>query len=88
MSDQAHRPTWNIPETAVTRTALGPHEGVYVRKLEAPAPGPTRDLPALAVACPACGSQPRELCTSHSGTRPRRNDVHRARTAAHKEQTR
>ena len=38
---------------------------------------------ALAVACPTCQSGPGALCTSHSGTRPRRNDVHRARLAAH-----
>ncbi|WP_128977258.1 zinc finger domain-containing protein [Streptomyces roseicoloratus] len=44
---------------------------------------PALSLPALAVTCPACGSKPGELCTSHSGTRPRRNDVHRARTTAH-----
>ncbi|MEW1724286.1 hypothetical protein [Streptomyces sp. NPDC093109] len=43
---------------------------------------PALQLPALAVACPACDAQPGDLCTSHSGTRPRRNDVHRARTAA------
>ncbi|WP_441350919.1 zinc finger domain-containing protein [Streptomyces sp. rh207] len=40
-------------------------------------------FPALAVACPACGSAPGVLCTSHSGTRPRRNDVHQACTRAH-----
>ncbi|MFH8598151.1 zinc finger domain-containing protein [Streptomyces rimosus] len=40
-------------------------------------------FPALAVACPACGSAPGVLCTSHSGTRVRRSDVHQARTAAH-----
>lgn len=40
-------------------------------------------FPALAVACPACGSAPGVLCTSHAGTRPRRNDVHQARTRAH-----
>ena len=39
-----------------------------------------------AVACTACGAQPGNLCTSHSGTRPRRSDVHRARTAAHQKQ--
>ncbi|MFD7861832.1 hypothetical protein [Streptomyces sp. NPDC059783] len=39
-------------------------------------------LPALAVACPTCGSQPGQLCTSHSGTRQRRHDVHQTRTAA------
>lgn len=44
-------------------------------------------FPALAVACPACGSQPGQLCTSHSGTRVRRSDVHQARTAAHRAQT-
>lgn len=39
-------------------------------------------FPALAVPCPTCESQPGQLCTSHSGTRPRRNDVHQTRTAA------
>ncbi|MFF7183285.1 hypothetical protein ACFZBD_33115, partial [Streptomyces sp. NPDC008121] len=37
------------------------------------------NFPALAVACPTCGSQPGVLCTSHGGTRVRRHDVHRAR---------
>lgn len=40
------------------------------------------DLPQIAVACPACGAKPGDLCTSHSGTRVRRTDVHQARTAA------
>lgn len=40
------------------------------------------NLPALAVACPSCGSAPGVLCTSHGGTRPRRHDVHQTRTAA------
>lgn len=40
-------------------------------------------FPTLAVACPSCGSTPDQLCTSHSGTRTRRHDVHQARTAAH-----
>ncbi|MGC5400185.1 zinc finger domain-containing protein [Streptomyces sp. DT20] len=43
-------------------------------------------FPALAVACPSCGSVPGQLCTSHSGTRTRRNDVHQTRTAAYKAQ--
>lgn len=43
---------------------------------------PALTNPALAVACPACDAEPGALCTSHSGTRPRRHDVHRARTAA------
>ncbi|KUH36108.1 hypothetical protein [Streptomyces kanasensis] len=47
-----------------------------------PDQAPALNNPALAVACPACDSQPGALCTSHSGTRPRRHDVHRARTAA------
>ncbi|GAA2107984.1 hypothetical protein [Streptomyces synnematoformans] len=49
------------------------------------------DTPALAAldtACPAppegCGSPAGELCTSHSGTRVRRDSVHQARTAAHR----
>ncbi|WP_327180430.1 hypothetical protein OG599_35300 (plasmid) [Streptomyces sp. NBC_01335] len=44
---------------------------------------PALSLPQLAVACPACGAAPGALCTSHGGTRPRRGDVHQARTAAH-----
>lgn len=44
---------------------------------------PALHLPAISVECPACDAQPNALCTSHSGTRPRRHDVHRARTAAH-----
>ncbi|MFF0486778.1 hypothetical protein [Streptomyces sp. NPDC004435] len=47
-----------------------------------PDQAPALNNPALAVACPACDAKPRALCTSHSGTRPRRHDVHRARTAA------
>lgn len=43
---------------------------------------PGGDLPAIGVACPRCGSLSGALCTSHSGTRERRYDVHRARTAA------
>ncbi|MGW2594815.1 zinc finger domain-containing protein [Streptomyces sp. NPDC001515] len=49
-------------------------------------PDHTDRLPALAVACPTCGSQPGQLCTSHSGICPRRHDVHQTRTAAHKAQ--
>ncbi|MFD3663982.1 hypothetical protein ACFWVF_25920 [Streptomyces sp. NPDC058659] len=59
------------PDTATTQDGPGDRD-------QAPATG----NPALAVACPACDSQPGALCTSHSGTRPRRHDVHRARTAA------
>lgn len=40
-------------------------------------------FPALAVPCPACQSPAGQLCTSHSGTRVRRNDVHQDRTKAH-----
>ncbi|MEU0037226.1 hypothetical protein [Streptomyces sp. NPDC006333] len=39
-------------------------------------------LPGLGVACTFCGAQPGALCTSHGGTRVRRNDVHRDRTRA------
>lgn len=42
---------------------------------------PAFDLPQITVTCPMCGALPGELCTSHGGTRPRRNDVHQARTA-------
>ncbi|MEE4489360.1 zinc finger domain-containing protein [Streptomyces sp. BE230] len=41
-------------------------------------------FPALAVACPSCGSPAGQLCTSHSGTRTRHHDVHQLRTAAHR----
>ncbi|WP_369265810.1 zinc finger domain-containing protein [Streptomyces harbinensis] len=44
---------------------------------------PPGKLPALSVPCPACGSAAGQLCTSHSGTRLRRSDVHQARTAAY-----
>ncbi|MEW2351488.1 hypothetical protein AB0904_27945 [Streptomyces sp. NPDC006684] len=43
---------------------------------------PARAFPQLRVACPACGSAPGALCTSHGGTRVRRHDVHQARRAA------
>ncbi|MEU5838806.1 DUF6011 domain-containing protein [Streptomyces diacarni] len=47
---------------------------------------PAYDLPQIAVACPpapdGCGSPAGALCTSHSGTRQRKQDTHRARTAA------
>ncbi|AZM46611.1 hypothetical protein DMB38_13005 [Streptomyces sp. WAC 06738] len=43
---------------------------------------PAADLPAIRVACPLCGSPAGAPCTSHGGTRERRHDVHRARTAA------
>lgn len=46
----------------------------------------TQKLPQLAVPCPAppkgCGAPAGELCTSHGGTRIRRDSVHQARTAA------
>lgn len=53
-------------------------------------PMPALSLPAIAVPCPRCGAVAGNPCTSHSGTRPRRSDVHTARTAAHhaQEQTR
>lgn len=47
-----------------------------------PDQAPALNHPALAVACPACHATPGTLCTSHSGTRPRRYDVHRPRTNA------
>lgn len=45
-------------------------------------PDPARKLPQIAVGCSACGARPGDLCTSHSGTRTRRNDTHAARRAA------
>ncbi|MDV5143214.1 hypothetical protein R1T08_02535 [Streptomyces sp. SBC-4] len=47
-----------------------------------PDQAPALTNPALTVACPACDAEPGALCTSHSGTRTRRHDVHRDRTAA------
>ncbi|MFI6279617.1 hypothetical protein [Streptomyces sp. NPDC050988] len=45
-------------------------------------PEPDRELPQIAVGCPACHAKPGDLCTSHSGTRPRRDNTHQARSAA------
>lgn len=58
--------------------------------MSAPDPdrAPAVDLPAIGVDCPACGSPAGLLCTSHSGTRERRDDVHRLRTAAWRAQQR
>ncbi|RSS51391.1 hypothetical protein [Streptomyces sp. WAC01280] len=42
---------------------------------------PALDLPQLSVPCPTCGSGPGRLCTSHSGTRVRRDTVHQERRA-------
>ncbi|MDJ1137902.1 hypothetical protein [Streptomyces iconiensis] len=52
-----------------------------------PAPEPpAAALPQIAIACPpapdGCGSPAGVLCTSHSGTRQRKRNVHQARTAA------
>ncbi|WP_405956081.1 hypothetical protein [Streptomyces phaeochromogenes] len=47
-----------------------------------PNPEPARELPQIAVGCPACDARPGYLCTSHSGTRPRRDNTHQARRAA------
>jgi transposase InsO family protein len=40
------------------------------------------NLPSIAVACPDCGSDVGQLCTSHGGTRVRNSQVHRGRTTA------
>ncbi|MFE2943401.1 hypothetical protein ACFXKG_30760 [Streptomyces sp. NPDC059255] len=47
-----------------------------------PQEAPALSSPALTATCPTCDSGPGVLCTSHSGTRWRRDSVHRARTAA------
>ncbi|QKN87631.1 hypothetical protein QEN63_gp46 [Streptomyces phage Vondra] len=44
-------------------------------------------LPQIAVPCPYCGAPAGQLCTSHGGTRVRRDDTHQARTASYREQT-
>ncbi|MGW2591978.1 zinc finger domain-containing protein [Streptomyces sp. NPDC001515] len=76
------RITATTPGTAAEdRAAIEEHD--------MPKPPPEPDFvrfPALAVACPECGSAPGVLCTSHSGTRYRRSDVHQARTAAYNAQ--
>ncbi|WP_263170642.1 hypothetical protein [Streptomyces sp. SCSIO ZS0520] len=41
---------------------------------------PARALPQIAIACATCGARPGDLCTSHSGTRPRRHNTHQTRT--------
>ena len=43
---------------------------------------PALDLPQIAVPCPRCDAAAGDPCTSHSGTRPRRNDTHTDRTTA------
>ncbi|AMS01600.1 zinc finger domain-containing protein [Streptomyces venezuelae] len=43
---------------------------------------PALTLPQLSVQCPDCNSGPGRLCTSHGGTRYRRDTVHQARRAA------
>lgn len=43
---------------------------------------PAAELPQLAAPCPTCHAPAGALCTSHGGTRQRRHNTHRARTAA------
>ncbi|MBP0456232.1 zinc finger domain-containing protein [Streptomyces montanisoli] len=43
---------------------------------------PALNLPAINVPCDACGAKEGAPCTSHSGTRVRKHDVHRARSLA------
>ncbi|MFC8124687.1 hypothetical protein [Streptomyces sp. NPDC057302] len=43
---------------------------------------PALALPQIAVDCPACGADAGALCTSHSGTRVRKYDMHQARRDA------
>lgn len=43
---------------------------------------PALNYPEVSVACPACGSAAGRLCTSHSGSRYRRDTVHQERRAA------
>ncbi|WP_216588553.1 zinc finger domain-containing protein [Streptomyces brasiliscabiei] len=80
-----------IPVKAVTTPIVHPGQtGIPIQPqlpteadmpTRADPPTPARDLPQLAVDCPTCQAAPGELCTSHGGTRPRRNDAHRSRTA-------
>ncbi|MDT0409900.1 MULTISPECIES: zinc finger domain-containing protein [Streptomyces] len=68
-------------EARVSRTEGGTRvEARYVGAAQGEEPA--RTFPQLRVACPACGSAPGALCTSHDGTRVRRHDVHQARRAA------
>jgi hypothetical protein len=69
-------------------TAPGPDEAPIAYTLTEAATAvvddvPALQLPALTVTCPYCAAKPDALCTSHDGTRPRRRDVHQARTLAH-----
>ncbi|MFE2556645.1 hypothetical protein ACFXGT_11505 [Streptomyces sp. NPDC059352] len=43
---------------------------------------PALTLPQLSVCCPTCGSTAGRLCTSHGGSRYRRDTVHQERRAA------
>lgn len=45
-------------------------------------PAPAASLPQLTVPCPRCQAPAGELCTSHSGTRPRRHNTHVERRTA------
>ncbi|MFB7852813.1 hypothetical protein ACFC34_38170 [Streptomyces sp. NPDC056053] len=72
--------TWDHRGCQVTVSWMDRRIDAHGRPIPDQAPALTS--PALAVACPACGSRPGALCTSHSGTRTCRHDVHRARTAA------
>lgn len=70
------------------------HQDMYAavlaeaRRTPPPSAGRTPETaPALRLAqlrfdCTRCGAKPGDLCTSHSGTRPRLDDVHTARTEA------
>ncbi|MBB4987469.1 zinc finger domain-containing protein [Streptomyces nymphaeiformis] len=43
---------------------------------------PARTFPELTVACPTCDAAAGRLCTSHGGTRVRRDTVHQRRRTA------
>ncbi|MFM9602720.1 zinc finger domain-containing protein [Streptomyces turgidiscabies] len=78
------------PVTPVTKPAVHPGQTsipiqpVIPTEADMPTradpPTPARNLPQIAVDCPTCQAAPGELCVSHGGTRPRRNDTHRSRT--------
>ncbi|MBQ0827664.1 zinc finger domain-containing protein [Streptomyces tagetis] len=72
------------PVTAVTTPDLHPDQLAIPLEPEMrnPEPDKARALPQINVECPTCSAAPGDLCTSHGGTRPRRHDVHQARTAA------
>ncbi|MFE4334053.1 hypothetical protein ACFRQM_32965 [Streptomyces sp. NPDC056831] len=69
-----------------TRKLLDAHADTLDKQPAEQPPAPVLRFPQLAVPCPRCGAPRGQLCTSHGGSRVRRNDTHVARTDAYQEQ--